>query len=251
MATWGSHFRIAEIILKKYGKLNRKYFVIGNIGPDCGLPNKNWSAFTPPKEITHFIIVKMSNFFDIKSDKFILNDIKFYSKYLRGRYMISLQDDTSFLLGYFLHLITDNLWNYYIMKPLKEKYIREIQKDTNFIWKIKSDWYDLDKIYITEKKDSLFWTDFLDAEYNKKVLDFLPREGVQRQLEYIKKFYQISKEEYLRISKKKFVYLEKKEMDNFIDASSDVILEVLTQILENNFKFTEKISVLDDILLWN
>ncbi len=251
MATWGSHFRIAEIILKKYGKLNRSYFAIGNIGPDCGLPNKNWSAFTPPKEITHFINVKMSNFFDIKSNKFILNDVNFFSKYLRCRDIISFQDDTSFLLGYFLHLITDNLWNYYIMKPLKEKYIREIQKDTNFIWKVKTDWYDLDKIYITEKKGSLFWSDFLGAEYNKEVLDFIPRKGVTRQLEYIKRFYQISKDEYLRISRKKFVYLDKKEMDYFIKTSSDVILKVLTQILEKNFKFSKKTSVLDDILLWN
>jgi hypothetical protein len=69
-------------------------------------------------------------------------------------------------------------------------------------------------------------------------------------MEYIKNLYQISKEEYLRISKRKFIYLEKREMDSFIDISSNVILEVLTQIQEKKFKFAEKISVLDDIISW-
>ncbi|MFW9881822.1 MAG: hypothetical protein ACFFG0_52830, partial [Candidatus Thorarchaeota archaeon] len=111
--------------------------------------------------------------------------------------------------------------------------------------------YDLDKIYFTENRDSLFWTDFLEAEYNEEILDFLPGKGVKRQLEFIKNFYQISKEEYLRLSKKKFVYLDKIEMESFILNTTNVILKVLKQIINNTFKFDEKISVLDDIIIWN
>lgn len=251
MATWGSHFRIAENISIKYANLNRKFFAIGNIAPDCGLPNKDWSAFTPPKDISHFTIGGVSDFLGMQTDKFILSDVKFYSKYLKDSEIISSQSDRSFLLGYFIHLITDNLWNYYIMKPLKEKHIRELQKNPNFIWNVKRDWYDLDKIFITEKKDSLFWTDFLEAEYDEDILDFLPREGVQRQLEFIKKFYQISKEDYMRLSNKEFVYLKKKEMDDFIQNSTNVILKVLKQILDKKFEFNGKTSVLDDIIIWN
>ena len=250
MATWGSHFRIAENILKKYTILNRKFFAIGNVGPDCGLPNKNWSTFTPPKEISHFTIGGTSDFLGMQADKFILSDIKFYSEYLKDSDLISSQDDRSFLFGYFIHLITDNLWNYYIMKPLKEKYLRDLQKNPNFIWEVKNDWYDLDKIYITENKDSLFWTDFLNAEYNENFLDFLPTEGIQRQLEFIKKFYQISKDDYLRLLNKKFVYLKKKEMNNFIQNSTNIILKILKQIVDKKFEFNRKISVLDDIIIW-
>jgi len=251
MATWGSHFRIAENISKKYTKLNRKFFAIGNIAPDCGLPNNDWSAFTPPKDISHFTVGGVSDFLGMQTDKFVLSDVKFYSQHIKDSEIISSQGDRSFLLGYFTHLITDNLWNYYIMKPLKEKYLRELQNQPNFIWTVKRDWYDLDKIYITEKKDSLFWTDFLEAEYKEDLLDFLPKEGIQRQLEFIKNFYQISKEDYLRISKKEFVYLEKKEMDSFIQNSTDVILKVLSQIIIKKMEFNEKISFLDDILIWN
>ncbi|MFW9879577.1 MAG: zinc dependent phospholipase C family protein, partial [Candidatus Thorarchaeota archaeon] len=131
MATWGSHFRIAENILKKYMTLNRKSFAIGNVGPDCGLPNKDWSVFTPSKEKSHFTIGDVSDFLEIQTDKFILSDVKFYSKYLKDSDLFSPQSDRSFLLGYFIHLITDNLWNYYIMKPLKENYLKELQNNPN------------------------------------------------------------------------------------------------------------------------
>jgi len=250
MATWGAHFRIAENILKEYQTLNRHFFAIGNIAPDCGVPNENWSSFTPPKEISHFTLIK-ADFLEIKLDKFILNDIDFYSKYLKEINLNSLKSDQSFLLGYFFHLITDNLWNYYIMKPLKANYLNELQKNPNFIWIVKRDWYDLDKMYITEKKDSLFWTDFLEAEYNEDFLDFLPREGILRQMEFIKIFYQISKEEYLRISKKEFVYLKKDEMDKYIQDSTQIILGTLEQVFDMKFKPTGKISFLDDIINWN
>jgi len=137
------------------------------------------------------------------------------------------------------------------MKPLKVNYLNELQKNPNFIWIVKRDWYDLDKMYITEKKDSLFWTDFLEAEYNEDFLDFLPREGILRQMEFIKNFYQISKEEYLRISKKEFVYLKKDEMDNYIQDSTQIILGILEQVFDMKFKPAGKISFLDDIIKWN
>ncbi|MHA2281101.1 MAG: zinc dependent phospholipase C family protein [Promethearchaeota archaeon] len=250
MATWGAHFRIAENILKEYPNLNRAFFALGNIAPDCGNPNENWTSFTPSKDISHFAVSKV-NFLELKLDRFLLKDSEFFSKYLKDFNIDSMKRDQSFLLGYFIHLITDNLWNYYIMKPLKDKYLKELQKNPNFIWVVKRDWYDLDKIFITEKNDSLFWTDFLDAEYNEKLIDFLPKEGVQRQLKFIKNFYQISKEEYLRIRKKNFVYLEKREMDGFIQNSTDIILDVLIQILDKKFTFGEKTSVLDEIIIWN
>ena len=251
MATWGAHFRIAENILKEYPSLNRELFAIGNIAPDCGVPNKNWTSFTPPKKISHFNVSKIDNFLEVKLDKFILNDIEFFLQYLKDINLDSLNNDASFLLGYFIHLITDNLWNYYIMKPLKEKHLNEFQRDKNFIWKVKRDWYDLDKIYLTEKKDSLFWTSFLKAEYTEEILNFLPREGVLRQMEFIKDFYQISEEEYLRASKKEFVYLEKEKMNIFIQDSTQVILDILGRIFEKEFKITEKISFLDNIIPWD
>ncbi|WP_154675007.1 hypothetical protein [Desnuesiella massiliensis] len=40
-----------------------------------------------------------------------------------------------------------------IAKPKKEKYIEEFNKDKNFIWTMKKDWYDIDHIYLKQHPD--------------------------------------------------------------------------------------------------
>ena len=54
MATWIGHMRIADYFMKRYEMLNNAEFLVGNIAPDCGVPNEDWSVFTPGKEITHW-----------------------------------------------------------------------------------------------------------------------------------------------------------------------------------------------------
>ena len=55
MATWMVHFRIAENLLKMGLLTSEKEFVVGNIGPDCGLPDEVTGEFYPAKQVTHFI----------------------------------------------------------------------------------------------------------------------------------------------------------------------------------------------------
>jgi len=54
MATWIAHMRIAEYFMDNYASLNNTAFLVGNIGPDCGVPNNDWSQFTPDGNITHW-----------------------------------------------------------------------------------------------------------------------------------------------------------------------------------------------------
>jgi len=54
MATWFTHMRIAEHFMNIDDHLNCVDFLVGNIAPDCGVPNENWSKFTPDKNITHW-----------------------------------------------------------------------------------------------------------------------------------------------------------------------------------------------------
>jgi hypothetical protein len=252
MATWGSHFRITENILRSYRNydLEIKNFTIGNIAPDGGTPNENWSKFTPSKDVSHFFLKNGLDFLINESKFFLIRDIDFYIKYVSDIDKINDNIRYSFLFGYFIHLLTDNLWNYFIMRPLKEKYLKELQKDSNFIWKVKTDWYDLDKIYLTEHKNGVFWTYFLEAEYSESFLDFLPKEGINRQMEYIKKLYQISNNEYERISARKFTFLNKNEMNKFVNNSTELILDVLAKIEEKKVGFKEKTSFLDNLIKW-
>ena len=54
MASWMVHLRIADILLNEIPNLSAQEFIVGNIAPDSGVPNKDWSQFTPSTTISHF-----------------------------------------------------------------------------------------------------------------------------------------------------------------------------------------------------
>ncbi|NDI37126.1 zinc dependent phospholipase C family protein [Chengkuizengella sediminis] len=103
MATWVTHFRIAEELLKEELPVSTIDFLVGNIGPDCGLIDKNGKP-TPPKKVTHFEI-------DGK-----INSDSFYSQYLCSENE-GLSRKFSYYLGYYIHLVTDEEW----IKLLEQK----------------------------------------------------------------------------------------------------------------------------------
>ena len=183
MATWIAHLRIAEHLLARIDGLDPSFFAIGNIAPDSGIPDENWQHFNPPSEISHF---KLSSGAD-----YALADLEFF----RG-HLLPLRDQKadparlSFLLGYFFHLVTDNLWAGTVGLPTRQRFAQQFEADPDFIWEVKRDWYGLDFEYVREHPGSLFWRVFLDCEYDADFLDFMPPEAVQQRLAYIKDFYQ-------------------------------------------------------------
>ena len=110
MATWIVHLRVAENLLRLIDGLHVEQFLIGNLGPDLNIQEEDWEEFKPPGDITHF---RTSD-----EDQFWSSDLEFY----RG-YMVDLpwpgEDPQrfSFLLGYFFHLMTDNLWHTQVGAP--------------------------------------------------------------------------------------------------------------------------------------
>ena len=199
---------ITEKLLDHIPGLDAGQFAIGSIAPDSGIPDEKWEKFDPPPQVTHF---KRST--SVHKD---IADLDFYSSYLAG---VPPTDSLrySFRLAYFFHLITDNLWTIAIGKPTQERFPDEFAADKNFIWEVKRDWYGLDLIYVRDHPDSLFWRVFLDAEPAAVDLDFLPLEAVNRQLSYIKEFYQRTDERVQAAYQRPYVYLSKTEMDTFVD----------------------------------
>ncbi|MFN8421221.1 MAG: hypothetical protein U0528_18555 [Anaerolineae bacterium] len=47
MTTWIGHLRIAEQLLVENTALDEVAFTLGNLGPDSGKPNADWSRFDP------------------------------------------------------------------------------------------------------------------------------------------------------------------------------------------------------------
>lgn len=55
MASWVTHLMIADRVLEKFQGLDRHGFCVGNIAPDCNVENEDWTEFTPPRAVTHWM----------------------------------------------------------------------------------------------------------------------------------------------------------------------------------------------------
>lgn len=54
MASWMVHLRVADKLLERLPKLEETAFIVGNIAPDSGVPNGDWTAYAPSSEVSHF-----------------------------------------------------------------------------------------------------------------------------------------------------------------------------------------------------
>ena len=212
MASWIAHLRIAENLLREIPALDESLFAVGNIAPDSGIPDDKWENFTPPLMVTHF-----QDSDDVHRN---CRDLDFYRAYLESVDPDSDPREFSFLLGYFFHLITDNLWSIRVGRPTHEHHAAEFDADKNFIWEVKKDWYGLDFLYLREHPGSFFQHVFLHADYNGVDYDFMPAEAIHQRVAYIKQYYQRNDEDVRAMCARSFIYLSKDKMDEFVIEAS-------------------------------
>lgn len=222
MASWIVHLRIADKLLDHILGLDPAQFAIGNVAPDSGRPDENWENFDPPVEATHFQPSDSAG--KIK----VIEDLRFFREQMKDQ--VSLAEEPkrfSFLLGYFFHLVTDNLWSERIARPTHERYRQEFERDAGFIWEVKKDWYGLDFTYVRTHPNSLFWTTFLNARYEQEFLEYFPPGAISEKLAYIREFYQRTDPEVkssLRLENN--IYLNEAEMALFVDGAFRDLLRV-------------------------
>lgn len=211
MATWIAHLRIAENLLNKYD-FEIKPFLVGNIAPDSGVPNEDWSEFNPPKNITHWT----------NKDGRIEPEI-FFDKYIRHQNFTENKHKYSFLMGYYFHLIADTEWLKMHNKKKDElSYKEKLKKDPNFIWTIKKDWYGLDFKYLKDNPTSMFFEEFIHIVDIKDYLDYFPDGAFERQTKYIINYYLNGKPNLDR----PFIYLTEGNMDEYVLNTTKVIEKV-------------------------
>ncbi|MDF2673227.1 MAG: hypothetical protein K0R09_1492 [Clostridiales bacterium] len=216
MATWIAHLRVAENILNQGFKFDKIPFVVGNIGPDAGMPNEDWSQFSPPTEVTHW-----------KEGKNIEPE-KFWDKYIKN---LNREDDFerySFLMGYYIHLLTDNEWSWLLQYKKEDPlYCEGLSKNKNFIWTIKKDLYGLDFKFLEDNPNCIFHTCFKYIKHVSDYLDYFPPKAFEVKVDYIKNYYLGENEE----TKDGFIYLNEEEMDRFVDKASSNIINRLTSVI--------------------
>ncbi len=226
MATWGLHLRMAEALLARGYDLDEESFAVGNIGPDCGMPNEDWSQFDPPTEISHWT----------EGNKRNIQSEKFYEAYLKKT--ISNPLEKSFLIGYYVHLLTDIAFATFLHEVKRhDPLYAPLETDKKFIWTIKEDWYDLDHVYFRDNPDSLFHRVFQHVRDVPNYLAYYPEGAILRQVKYITSYYQNPSENLDRV----YIYLTMNEMNQFMEEIEAHIADMLEkkQLVEQ-FKGSEK-----------
>jgi hypothetical protein len=196
-------------------------FTFGNLSPDSGIPNEDWTEFDPPKAVTHFL--------HEGEEEHAIHDLVYYQQYLAG---IKPEDDIklySFRLGYFFHLICDIIWARRIGAATKQQFKRLFEQDPKkAVSLVKDDWYGLDQLYVRDHPEHIFWRVIMTNPFPSSYLPFVKNEALHHQYEHIRKFYSQQEDQwFLSIP---FQYLNEATMTRVVEDSIRAVLLVHDRI---------------------
>lgn len=218
MASWMVHLRIADRLLDSLPGLSAVDFVVGNIAPDSGIPNEDWSAFTPSTAVTHFR-VDPANPRAIQIPVFVE---RYFTPAQRASYA---RAQNSFFLGYLVHLMTDQLWSAKVVNALQKRFPEQCQADRlGLIQRAKEDWYDLDYKYLRQHPDFRAFRIYsgVVGYENTFMSEFAP-DAFDNRRQYITSFY-LEENNHLD---REYPYLTEGQMDEFVTEASVEILSRL------------------------
>lgn len=194
MASWVTHLMIADSVMKQCPELDRHGFCVGNIAPDCNVENEDWTSFTPSREVTHWMNEKRK----VSSDS-----DSFCKEYIyKCKNKIQSQEQYSFLLGYYVHLITDAAFQWYIRDDNRVKDTwRRINANENLrvcAMGYPKDWDSVKKLisknermheihsmeaeYLQDNPTSGYLTEILPLKEFPDYIDYLPHGCVVRKI---------------------------------------------------------------------
>lgn len=217
MGTWISHLRVAENLFPLFPDLDEVTFTFGNLSPDSGIPNADWTEFEPPKEVTHFLRKGQ--------EEHEIHDLVYYRQYLAG---INPTDDIqlySFRLGYFFHLICDIMWAKRIGATTKQQFKDLFEQDNKkAVGLVKDDWYGLDQLYVREHPEHIFWRVIMTNPFPPSYLPFVKDAALHQQYDHIRKYYSEQQDQwFLSIP---YRYLNEPTMTRMVNDSFEAILIV-------------------------
>lgn len=222
MASWMVHLRVADMLLDRIDEIRETEFIVGNIAPDSGVPNADWTVYTPSKDVSHF----KTYLADGKSKIDVQNYLRQYftaekrTEYSREQY--------SFYLGYLTHLLTDREWVAKIYKPSIARYPEAYAADShNLLWTLKKDWYDLDFLYLKKHPDFRAFQIYENAVgFVNRYMDIFAEDAFENRREYITGFYRSGREDIER----EYQYLTEAQADQFVEDCVEAVTEKLEGI---------------------
>lgn len=229
MATWITHLMVADSVMQKLPWLDRRGFCVGNIAPDCNIENEDWTSFTPSREITHWMSGEKKNGTDAE---------RYLNEYVLKRISdISSNEEYSFLLGYYSHLVADaefqrmirdsvrvtNVWNRIDADPeisaRAQGYARTW--DTVKIIVPKKDRfreiYSIEGEYLRKNPSSGYLTEILPLKEFPDYIDYLPHGAI------VRKIPKMTVRDELLQPIDKYISITKDEVEGFVANAADKV----------------------------
>lgn len=194
MATWITHLMVADSVLQKLPWLDRRGFCVGNIAPDCNVENEDWTAFTPSREITHWM----------GGDRKTGSDAdRYLNEYVLKRLdEIFSNEEYSFLLGYYSHLVADAEFQKMIRDPERVANVwKRIDADPEISVRVQgmaknwdsakiiipkkdrfSEIYSIEGEYLRQNPKSGYITEILPLKEFPDYIDYLPHGAIVRKI---------------------------------------------------------------------
>lgn len=219
MASWMIHLRVADKLLDRIPGLSPIEFIMGNMAPDSGVPNEDWSKFTPSTKVSHFREDAGTGKKEINLEAYLS---RFFTPELRANYD---EKQYSFYLGYYTHLLTDCLWSDRIAFPTAARFADEFAAGKQAAWeRVKEDWYDLDFLYLKKHPGFRAFRAYLGSVgFVNSYMDFFASDAFDNRRAYITSFY-LQENDHLD---REYPYLTEAEADRFVEECVAEILQKL------------------------
>ena len=237
MATWVTHLMIADSVLQHFPELDKHAFCVGNIAPDCNVENEDWSAFTPSREVTHWMQGQRKKASDCDA---------FYEEYIaKRRGHIQTTEEYSFLMGYYAHLITDAAFQKMIRDEDRVKAAwKRIKANEDLLahsvgmeetWdnakKLipKRVWvghiYSFEAEYLKARTDSGYLTEILTLKEFPDYIDYLPEGAIVRKIGVMGYLPKINEElgEWIAISREEYEAYIADTIQTILDQFSEIL----------------------------
>ncbi len=232
MATWITHLMIADRVLEHLPNLDRRGFCVGNIAPDCNVENEDWTSFTPSREVTHWMQGERKKVSDCDA---------FYEEYIINRKdTITSNEEYSFLLGYYTHLLTDAAFQAMIRNEKRIRAVWERIKSNEQLRQASSGmdetWdsarklisksnrmkeiYTMEAEYLREHHTSGYLTEILPLKDFPNYIDYLPQGSIVRKIGIMGYLPQND-------DTVDFITMSRQEYAEFVDQTVQLVLEML------------------------
>lgn len=213
MATWIAHLRVAEHVHRRCEQRSLEDFLVGNIAPDSGQLNDDKRSYSPPADLTHYSAQV--------GRRWKREDLRFYREHIAPLdESHAPAGEISFKMGYYCHLLVDNLWSYYVFRPARTAHSDRFAGNPDFVWDIKRDWYTVDEQYLRRNPAWSTWIAFGRADCDRQYLPFYSPAAITDKVREIRDRYAESNRDHQLQG-----YFGHPQMDMFVELSARLVVE--------------------------